>query len=134
MSEKRLRRNVLEILREAGLDAYPVENVVCPGMPDVNYVEGMIELKQLKAWPKRETTPVRIRHFTIGQKAWLAKRWAAGGNAYLLLEISKTFLLYNGNDVYKIGTLTEKQLRELAASVWEGLPALRKELPLCLKR
>ena len=72
MSERRMRKNVCDWLKD--YDAFAVENPANPGTPDVSYVEGWIELKQLDAWPAREDTPVRIEHYTPQQRirvAWI---------------------------------------------------------------
>jgi len=132
-SEKRMRKNVVEIL--APLDGKPVENRAWTGFPDVSYIEGVIELKQADRWPAREATPLKLDHFTNEQRIFLERRWRKGGNAYLLIQVNKTFLLYDGSDVQQIGrTLNQAQLREKALKVWEGLPALRKDLTEWLHR
>lgn len=135
MSEQTLRKNVVEIL--APLDAKPVENPAWPGFPDVSYVEGLIELKQVMRWPHRLTTPLKLDHFTRQQRIFLHRRWRKGGNCYLLLEVQseKVFLLFDGSDPWKIGvSLSEVELREKAIKIFEGLNQLRKGLAEWLHR
>jgi len=132
MSESQLRRNVIKILK--GRHAKPIENALAAGTPDVNYAEGWIELKKLAKWPKNANTPVRIRHFTENQRLWLTDRWEVGGASWLLIQIDKTFLLYNGSDVNQIGSLTRAEMLELAAQRWEGLRELKEGLSQCLER
>lgn len=132
MSETVLRQNIIKILKHR--HARSVENRCGSGTPDVNYADGWIELKMLKKWPAREHTPVKIRHFTPQQKIWISDRWEAGGAVYLLIQVNKTFLLYNGCDVQEIGSVTRERMIELAARQWEGLAALKEGLIQCLER
>ena len=128
-----MRKHVTEALVD--LDAKPVENPAWPGFPDVNYIEGVIELKQLDKWPIMAQTPVRIEHFTQQQKIFLDRRWRKGGNAYLLLQVGRTFLLFDGSDVMEIGrTLTQGVLRNRALKIWNDLSIMKKELYLWLDR
>ena len=130
-----MRSNVVGLLKDAGLDAMAVENPCNPGTPDVNLVEGWIELKQLPKWPKRGTTTVRIEHFTQVQRMWLARRWDKGGNVYLLLQVRQDWLLFSGEDAADhVGKATEAELGSTALRTWTGLSQLKKELPLCLSR
>lgn len=78
-----------------GLNAVPVENAVFPGTPDVNYIEGWIELKQIpkKDIPKRETTPLPLKHFTPRQRAWIRQRTKLGGNVYLVLKVHRDWFI-----------------------------------------
>jgi len=48
MRESRMRRFVVEALEP--LDAVPVENAACPGYPDVEFIGGVMELKQIPGW------------------------------------------------------------------------------------
>jgi len=128
-----MRKNVVQIL--APLDGKPVENPAWPGFPDVNYIEGVVELKKVDRWPAREATPLKLDHFTREQRIFLERRWRKGGNAFLLLQVNKTFLLYDGSDVQQIGrTLNQQELRDKALKVWEGLAELRKDLTEWLDR
>lgn len=133
MSEKVMRGHVIRALES--LDAKPVENPAWTGFPDVNYIEGLIELKHVKTWPKKPETPVQIPHFSREQRIFIDRRWRKGGNVYLLLQVGKTYLLYNGCDVQLIGRyMTQEQLRERAAHVWESLNTMKEGLPKCLDR
>ncbi len=133
MSESTQRGNVIRILKS--LHAIPVENRVgVLGCPDVNYVEGWIELKWLRAWPKREATPVTIDHFTRAQRRWLCKRYMAGGNAWMLLQVQREWLLFTGRDAKDyVGFLTRKGLYKVARARWTA--GINKEgLIACLQR
>ena len=104
-----MRRRLVKALKS--LDAVPIENSVAKGTPDVNYLFGWIELKWLRAWPLRPTTPVRIDHFTKEQRLWLRRREFRGGNAFLLLQCRKEWLLLSGTVAAEVvGHSTKEEL------------------------
>lgn len=86
------------VLASAGLDPIRVENRVHPGFPDVNYADGVLELKAMTRWPKSDEDPVVIEHFTPQQRVVLKRRWLHGGSAWLLLRVSSEheWLLFDG--------------------------------------
>jgi hypothetical protein len=101
-----------------------VENRAGAGTPDVYYCVlggmGWLELKHLDAWPARASTPVRIEHFTMEQKAWLINHAREGGRAFLLLRVDHQYLLFHGKDVLPVGdTLTRADLEVLSAAQWD---------------
>lgn len=123
MSEQHMRRRVLQWLKP--LDAIPVENPAQPGTPDVNYVEGWIELKKLNGWPKRREDIVRCTHFTPQQRNWLLLRCRKGGKAWLLLQVKNEWLLFHGADAAAyFGKVDRETLCDLATVYWpSGLRA-----------
>jgi len=124
-----MRPKVIKTLK--WLHAKPVENSVGPGTPDVNCIPGWIELKWLRAWPKRHDTVVALPHYTKGQKMWLRKRWQCGGGAWLLLQCRKEWLLWEAPEAQEVGTLTYEQLLDTCTAYWQfGLKG--KELGQCL--
>lgn len=117
MSEVDLRRRVVRGLRD--LDAVSVENHVFPGTPDVNYIEGWLELKWLRRWPVRPDTPVRLEHFTQEQRVWLRRRVNRGGQVHLLLQVGREYLLLDGlRASVLLGEATREQLVDAAAGHW----------------
>jgi len=114
-----MRSKVVKILERE--DAKAVENPVHPGTPDVNYIEGWIELKQVPEWPANEETPLRIAHFTPQQRVWLMRRCSMGGRAHLLLQVGREWLLFTGTVAAKeIGTANMHRLRGLAVRKWKS--------------
>lgn len=108
-SEGKDRKDVVRALRE--LHAFPVENPIYPGTPDIAYIGGWIELKKLDQWPVRETTKVRLSHYTIQQKAWARMHHHRGGTSYWLLRVQKEWLLLHGAVAAEVvGTLTKTEL------------------------
>lgn len=94
MSERAMRKRVLRALKP--LHAVAVENPAHPGTPDVNYIEGWLELKKLKAWPKSDDAPVALEHFAPQQRIWLRNRTVMGGSSYMLLQVGNEWLLFTG--------------------------------------
>lgn len=127
-----MRQRVVKALKK--LDAWSVENPCRPGTPDVNYIEGWIELKWVEKWPARKDTPVRLPHFTPQQKLHLRRRWHMGGNAYLLLQVEQDWFLFNGEEAAKIvGQANRLQLIQSAQASWHR-PNLALVLPPQLSR
>lgn len=133
MSESDMRRHVVRSLRE--LDAFAVENPAHPGTPDINYKEGWIECKWDKQWPVREETPLRIDHFTRQQRFFLRQRWARGGNVFLLLNVARDWLLFDGLvAATHVGYMARDELCLLARNHWVGRGAMQMVLRHCLSR
>ena len=132
MTEQTMRQRVVKALKP--LDAWSVENPCRPGTPDVNYIEGWIELKWVEKWPVRADTPVRLPHFTPQQKLHLRRRWHLGGNAYLLLQVDQDWFLFNGEEAAMIvGQANRAELTTRAQAHWNH-PNLREDLPPELSR
>jgi hypothetical protein len=92
--ETRLSNRLLKTLKK--FHAIPVENPKCPGTPDISYIGGWVETKALDEWPKKEKTPLRVDTFTDKQRIWLKKEAACGGNAFVMLQIGKEYLILDG--------------------------------------
>lgn len=116
------------------LDAVAIENSAGLGTPDVNYVEGWIELKWLRRWPARADTVVQIDHYKREQRIFALRRRRAGGNCWLLLQVRQQWLLFDGVVAARlIGKATAKQLHDEAHKVWpRGLD--KKELIECVSQ
>lgn len=111
MTEKTMRAVVIKYLRE--LDGVSIECPIQPGVPDVNYTLGWLELKWLKEFPKRETTAVKIPHWSPSQKAWISKRLKAGGRVHVLIQCKREWVLLGGEKAIKhLNQATRLQLIE----------------------
>jgi len=100
VSERDLNNKLREALRGHG-HFVRVENAVESGTPDINFcnnygVDHWIECKHVAKWPTRNATALRVHHFTAEQRLWLAQRIKAGGNAWVLLQVGKDYLLFDG--------------------------------------
>jgi hypothetical protein len=99
-----------------------VENLVCPGTPDVNYIHGWIELKYVKNWPKRGGV-LKLDHFTPTQKAWILRRRIAGGLVFVLLCVGNEWVLFSGLQAVKyLGISDRKTLIDNCLVFWQHLP------------
>jgi len=129
-----MRSNVVKLLRHAGLDARPVENAVDIGYPDIEYIGGLLELKQIDAWPKRIETPLRCEHYTQEQRIWHERRWHAGGAIHVLLQVGPEFLLFTGRTAPNLlGHASRKVLVANAKAHFHTLADLVARLPEVLK-
>jgi hypothetical protein len=101
------------------LDPQRVENACGMGMPDVNYIDGWIELKWVRDVPKRKTTPLRIEHYTPEQRVWALRRIAAGGKVFLLLKAKDEWFLFDGGVAAQyLNKSTLEELRKVAIRTW----------------
>lgn len=132
MSERLMRGRVTKALRS--LDAMAVENPCHPGTPDVNYVEGWIELKWVRKWPVGEETIVPFPHFTTQQRVFHLRRRQAGGASWVMVQCRREWLLFRGEDAaLHLGKITREQMLALAHKVWpNGL--VQKELAECVSK
>ena len=110
MSESDMRSRVIKMLTP--LHAIAVENPVLPGTPDVNFVEGWLELKWIRNWPVGEDTPVKVDHYTPQQKVFMRKRHERGGNVGLLIQCKREWFFFRYPDALKVGELTKTELFE----------------------
>jgi len=133
MLESAMRQKVVKLLK-ADLDAFAVENGGChPGTPDINCSLGWIECKATNQWPARATTRVRLDHdLTPQQRIWLHKRARVGGRAWVMLNISGEWMLFDGKVAAEhLGVSTREELYEFAMRTWKKTPTTQ-ELIECL--
>jgi hypothetical protein len=124
MGEAALRNYVRKGLRAKGVLTTHHEDALQSGIPDLSYSggghHGWIELKFLKAWPKRKETPVRIAHYTEEQRHFLLSRGRAGGRCWLLLRVGREHLLFNHERAQDIGRHEQRGLYCIANYLWAG--------------
>jgi hypothetical protein len=127
-----MRARVTKALRP--LDAIAVENPARPGTPDVNFVEGWVELKWVRAWPKNETTIVPFKHFTPQQRVFHIRRRQAGGISWVLIQCRREWILLAGEvAALVVGQSTRQELFDHAHRTWtNGL--VQKELVECISQ
>jgi hypothetical protein len=131
--ESGMRRRIIDVLTQAGLHPVAVENPACPGTPDVNHVQGWIELKQIKEWPSKSGSMVRVEHFTQQQRIWLRNRCRFGGRAHLLIRVGCDWLLLDGRYAADaLGVAPKHELIAHAVAYWPKR-LNEEELVRCLK-
>lgn len=119
MSERTQWKTVRQALR--GLHPIRVENPALPGTPDVNFIEGWIELKWRRTWPARSDTVVEFDHFTPRQRAWLTERAHNGGRVWVLVQIARDWLLFDGAvGAAFVGRAAREDLEKAAEKVWRN--------------
>jgi hypothetical protein len=125
MSEAAMWEAIRPVLKQ--LDPERIESHMTSGIPDVNYTQGWIELKFAPRWPPRGG-PLRVDHFTTAQRAWLKKRRAAGGLAFLLLKVGRNeWLLFEGlAAATHLGYATQHELYNVVQARWTRLPQTRE--------
>lgn len=94
------------------------------GIPDLSYadrgVNGWIELKHVKEWPKRASTTVKWKRYTPEQVNWLNKRGKKGGSCWILVQVGTehfVFPFYEGRKL-RAG-MTEDEFHERCVQYWE---------------
>ena len=158
MSEADQRQTLIKLLKP--LHAVSVENPTHAGTPDLNYggrytlqepctvrkdgvthegvrtfkvyLEGWIECKWEKEWPKRGG-PLRVDHYTHQQHVWARKRRHRGGACWLILTVGRDWILLDGAvaATLPLGDATREQLIDSAVAHWETPPD-REGLISCL--
>jgi len=93
-----------------------------PGTPDVSYglrgTHGWIELKLQQEWPKRDTTVLRLHHFTQWQKQWLKKRGRIAGNCWLFIRVDRDYMLFTWQTAQEIGSMTKTGMMVSCSGRW----------------
>lgn len=113
--EDRYSSGVADVLY-AGPIADDAHRAFCGGL------FGVIELKVLKAWPKRKTTIVRVPKWTTVQRAWCHLFGKVAQHVFLLLKVEKDILLYHWPAALEVGTLTKDEMLARTPWRWVGRP------------
>lgn len=113
-----MRGRIVKVLKP--LHGISVENRVLPGTSDVNYVEGWIELKWIRNFPKKPDSIVRIKHYTNQQKLFIRKRHLSGGKAFLLLQVKREWFLFTHPATMEVGKLTRQGLIDSCFKYWNN--------------
>ena len=104
--------------------AQRLEDKLALGIPDVCYAIkgqrglGFVELKYQKAWPKRPTTPLRLKRYTQEQRLWLWHFGTWAEKCFLLLQVEREYFLFDWGAAQDVGELTREELHDTAMRVW----------------
>ena len=95
----------------------PIESSTGSGIPDVNFAfkdfEGWTELKVLhKKLYIDNDSPIFIPHLREQQVAWIARRWACGGNVSLTIALLESIAVISGIHIIDLasGKITWRKL------------------------
>ncbi len=143
MVEADQRQTLIKLLRP--LDAISIENTVAKGTPDMNYggaytfpdgntvyLEGWIECKWAREWPKRGG-PLRLKHYTTYQKVWARCRRHRGGACWVILTVGRDWILLDGvvAALLPLGDANRDELMNASVKYWDTPPD-REDLIKCL--
>lgn len=100
------------------------EDKLSRGIADVSFCQegrhGWMELKWVADWPARDSTIIRIPHYSTEQKAFLDIKGKAGGNTWLFLQIGSDHLLFDFQAAQTVGDVPKAELIDLAeGGYWE---------------
>lgn len=140
MSEKNMWTNIRKKMVRGGfwLEATRHEDAYQRGIADVSFVSrdaiatydrgqmpmhGWMELKFRGMAPVRTTTVCKIPHYTEDQRNWLRDKGNAGGMTFLLLQLGRSFLLFDHVQCQTVGLVTSAELYDLACWHHDGLDA-----------
>ena len=100
MSEASAWSTLRKELKRAGCHIQRFEDKLAQGIPDANICldgdEAWLEGKFLKAWPKRDSTLVRIT-LSPQQVNWLVDRQSHGGNVFVWMRAPDGWWLFDDN-------------------------------------
>ncbi len=105
-----------------------VENLLLPGMPDINFCgegrECWIEQKSPKE-PVRPTTPLFGSNHKLSteQKNWFLRQTQSGGRSFVLITTNKRWILIGGDRADFINSMTVDEL--ISESYWNTLKPIR---------
>lgn len=114
--ETNLWADLKKIFKGPEYDLQRIENSLGYGYPDVSYclkgLEGHFELKWLTELPKRDSTIVKVEHYTSHQAAWLRRRWEAQGNVGILLKAGREYFYITFPELVMFNsTMTKARLK-----------------------
>jgi hypothetical protein len=94
--------NTIKSGMEGKWDASRIESSSGNGVPDVTFglkdINGWIELKHDKEWPKREATLVKLP-LRPEQKLWINRRGKLAGNVWVIYRVSNDFFILWWNQI-----------------------------------
>jgi hypothetical protein len=103
------------------------EDKLSEGIPDLCYALkgvhglGFLELKYLPAFPKRDSTIVRIPHPKRWklQRAWMMRMGDWSGRVGCLIQVGREYFLFDWSGIAYIGAVSELGFRSQATCTWQ---------------
>ena len=126
--EKNFVKRVMDNLKKRGMVFQRHEDLYSVGIPDMSYEHpdcmgsGWIEAKSVKAWPKRASTTIKMKHYTPQQVAWAMKHGLMNQRTWLLLEVDTFVFLIAYNQCRRVqqGLCTRYDLTQISSDYWGG--------------
>jgi hypothetical protein len=116
----------------ACLDPQRVESPCSPGIPDVEFIGGWMELKEI-ALPRRKVPILKVPKYTQEQRVWATRRTTHGGRVFFLLKVGHYWCLFTGLVAAEVvGRASLEDTLAAARKVWEH-SINGKELLQCLR-
>ena len=113
----------------SGWDPKRVETPASDGFPDVSHIHGLVELKYIRHWPKRASTPLRVEHYSQQQRVFHKRRCKAGGLCHVLIGVEKEHFLFWGEVAAEhLGHMPRMEMIMRADAHWTDGSTMRKEL------
>jgi hypothetical protein len=130
VSEKDVTKALCRLLKP--LDPHRIENALLDmGMPDIVLARNSwIEAKYVKSYPAKESTPIRIPHYSDDQRRWAVRHEKAGGRVWLVLKVAKDWYFFRPPESLLVGELTRDELRQKAKCFFVFEPKQSEILPL----
>jgi hypothetical protein len=127
MSEKNMWKNVRKkMVPQFWAEATRHEDAYQRGIADVSFVQnglhGWMELKYRAVAPVRPSTICKINHYTDDQRIWLRHKGNAGGMTFLLLQLGRSYMLFDHVQCQEVGRVTTSELIDL--SCWYSIDRL----------
>ena len=127
MSEANLWQNMRVAMGKPKhwLEATRHEDKLQSGICDVSFItklrnHGWMELKQIKKYPARATSIVRVEHYTTEQKQFIRRKGKRGGMTFLFIQVERDYYLFDWIGAQNLGHLTRKGMEETAVDWWAG--------------
>jgi len=122
MKESNIRNKFTDCVKKLGGDVTNHEDRFQEGIPDASYglenVNGWVEHKYLKSWPKRATTLVNPG-IKKTQVLWIEPRQKTGGRCFLLIGVGKEIFLFSGDNARVLyDGITKQEYYEKSLNVW----------------
>lgn len=115
----------------APLDPQRIESPCTPGVPDVEFIGGWMELKEIDK-PKRKMPILKVPKYVQDQRVWAVRRARAGGAVWFLIKVGKEWWLFKGEVAAEIvGRRSYDETWAAAHKVWYN-SINGKELYQCL--
>lgn len=124
-SEEGLKKTLYRRLKDLWIPT-DIESPCSPGVPDIYYTNkifermGWVELKHSHFWPMRETTILKLKHYTKQQKNWIRTHHNHGCRVFLMIQVERDYLIFDGENAQNVGKMTKKEMFLFSIMTWKN--------------